>query len=47
METDIYRVNSHPLRDPSTFLGGLANPKKVAAGSRERVSDPPGNPLDR
>ena len=33
METDVYRVNSHPLHDPSTFWGGLANHKKVAAES--------------
>ena len=47
VETDIYRVNWHPLHDPSTFWGGLANPKKVSRKSRKGVSYPPGDPLDR
>ena len=47
VETDIYRVNSHPLCYPSTFWGGLANTKKVSRKSRKGVSYPFGDPFDR
>ena len=30
METDVYRLISHPLQDPSTLRGGLAIHKKIA-----------------
>ena len=47
METDVYRLISHPLQDPSTFWGGLAIHKKIAEKCRRPFSDPPGDLIDR
>mgnify|MGYP007062609848 CR=1 FL=1 len=47
VETDIYRLNSHPLQDPSTLRGGLAIHKKIAGKCRRPFSDPPGDLIDR
>ena len=47
METDVYRLISHPLQDPSTLRGGLAIHKKIAGKCRRPFSDPPGDLIDR
>ena len=47
METDVYRLISHPLQDPSTLRGGLAIHKKIAEKCRRPFSDPPGDLIDR
>ena len=49
VETDVYRLNSHPLQDedPSTLRGGLAIHKKIAEKCRRPFSDPPGDLIDR
>ena len=47
METDIYRLNSHPLRIRAPCWGGLAIRKKIAGKCRRPFSDPPGDLIDR
>ena len=47
VETDVYRLISHPLQDPSTLRGGLAIHKKIAGKCRRPFSDPPGDLIDR
>ena len=47
LETDVYRLISHPLQDPSTLRGGLAIHKKIAEKCRRPFSDPPGDLIDR
>ena len=47
VETDIYRLNSHPLRIRAPCWGGLAIRKKIAGKCRRPFSDPPGDLIDR
>ena len=47
VETDVYRLISHPLQDPSTLRGGLTIHKKIAEKCRRPFSDPPGDLIDR
>ena len=47
VETDVYRLISHPLQDPSTLREGLAIHKKIAGKCRRPFSDPPGDLIDR